>query len=124
VTAAAVELEKTVRARTPAQDAESVAAMTKYGLQVIKLDPKAEGEFRSAATELVKTMRGGMVPADIYDAAVQERDASGRRNAGEGRDRVSLIVSIRTLAVEAENRSRSFALAGIMAAAARRDRRA
>ena len=49
--------------------------MTKYGLQVIKLDAKAEGEFRSAATELVKTMRGGMVPADIYDAAVQERDA-------------------------------------------------
>ena len=75
VTAAAVELEKTVRARTPAQDSESVAAMTKYGLQLLKLDPKAEAEFRSAATELVKTMRGGMVPADIYDAAVQERDA-------------------------------------------------
>ena len=75
VTAAAVELEKTVRARTPAQDSESVAAMTKYGLQVIKLDAKAEAEFRSAATELVKTMRGGMVPADIYDAAVQARDA-------------------------------------------------
>ena len=49
--------------------------MTKRGLQVIKLDPKAAAEFRSAATELVKTMRGGMVPADIYDAAVQERDA-------------------------------------------------
>jgi TRAP-type C4-dicarboxylate transport system substrate-binding protein len=75
LTAAAVELEKTVRARTPAQDSESVAAMTKYGLQVTKLVPKAEAEFRSAATELVKTMRGGMVPADIYDAAVQERDA-------------------------------------------------
>jgi TRAP-type C4-dicarboxylate transport system substrate-binding protein len=75
LTAAAVELEKTVRARTPAQDSESVAAMTKYGLQLLKLDPKAEAEFRSAATELVKTMRGGMVPADIYDAAVQERDA-------------------------------------------------
>jgi len=75
LTAAAVELEKTVRARTPAQDAESVAAMTKYGLQVIKLDAKAEAEFRSAATVLGKTMRGGMVPADIYDAAVQERDA-------------------------------------------------
>jgi hypothetical protein len=49
--------------------------MTKYGLQVTKLDAKAEAEFRAAATELVKTMRGGMVPADIYDAAVQARDA-------------------------------------------------
>jgi TRAP-type transport system periplasmic protein len=75
LTAAAQDLEKTVRQRTPAQDAESVAAMTKYGLQVIKLDPKAEAEFRSAATELAKTMRGSMVPADIYDAALQERDA-------------------------------------------------
>jgi len=75
LTTAAEDLEKTVRQRTPAQDAESVAAMTKYGLQVIKLDPKAEAEFRSAATELAKTMRGSMVPADIYDAALQERDA-------------------------------------------------
>ncbi len=61
--------------RTPAQDAESVEAMTTRGLQVIKLDPKAAAEFRAAATELVTTMRGDMVPADIFDMAVQERDA-------------------------------------------------
>ena len=76
VTAAAQALEKTRprrrrRRRTPSR----WQAMTKYGLQVITLDPKAAAEFRSAATELVKTMRGGMVPADVYDAAVQERDA-------------------------------------------------
>ena len=49
--------------------------MTTHGLQVITLDPKAAAEFRAAADQLVTTMRGGMVPADVYDLAVQERDA-------------------------------------------------
>ena len=75
VTAAAQELEKSVHAKTPGQDADSVKVMVARGLQVTTLDPKATAEFRAAATELVKTMRGGMVPADVYDMAVQERDA-------------------------------------------------
>ena len=75
VTAAAQALEQRVKAEAPAQDAESVKQMQARGLQVITLDAKAAAEFRAAATDLVKTMRGTMVPADIYDAAVQERDA-------------------------------------------------
>jgi TRAP-type C4-dicarboxylate transport system substrate-binding protein len=76
VTAAAQALEKRVRAEAPAQDAASVKAMVdKGGLQVITLDPKAAAEFRTAANELVLTMRGTMVPADVFDMAVQERDA-------------------------------------------------
>ena len=31
--------------------------------------------FRAEADAFVKSMRGQMVPADIYDAAVRERDA-------------------------------------------------
>jgi TRAP-type transport system periplasmic protein len=73
--AAAQALEQRVRAEAPTQDAESVKQMQARGLQVITLDPKAAAEFRAAASELVKTMRGGMVPADIYDAALQARDA-------------------------------------------------
>ena len=42
---------------------------------MIKLDAKAAAEFRAAADQLASTMRGNMVPADIYDMAVQERDA-------------------------------------------------
>ena len=53
----------------------SIAAMTAKGLQVIKLDQKATSEFRAAATDLIKTMRGGMVPADVFDMALAERDA-------------------------------------------------
>jgi len=75
VTAAAQTMEKRVRAEAPAQDAESVKQMVARGLQVTTLDPKAAAEFRNAATQLVSTMRGSMVPADVYDMAVQERDA-------------------------------------------------
>ena len=75
VTAAAQALEARVRAEAPAQDVESVKVMSSRGLQVTTLDAKALGEFRAAATQLVSTMRGSMVPADIYDLAVAERDA-------------------------------------------------
>ena len=75
VTAAAQALEKRVRAEAPAQDAESVKQMVARGLQVITLDPKAAAEFRAAATQLNATMRGSMVPPDVHDMAVQERDA-------------------------------------------------
>ena len=68
-------LEKRVHAEAPAQDAESVKQMVARGLQVITLDAKAAAEFRSAATTLNQSMRGSMVPPDIYDIAVQERDA-------------------------------------------------
>jgi len=75
MTAAALALEARVRSEAPAQDAESVKAMTGRGLQVTALDPKALGEFRAAASQLVSTMRGSMVPADVYDMALAERDA-------------------------------------------------
>jgi TRAP-type C4-dicarboxylate transport system substrate-binding protein len=76
VLAAAQALEKRVNTEAPAQDASSVKAMVASGgLQVITLDAKAAAEFRAAANQLNTTMRGSMVPADVYDAAVQERDA-------------------------------------------------
>ena len=75
VTAAAQALEKRVRAEAPAQDAESVKQMVARGLQVITLDAKAAAEFRAAANQLTSTMRGSMVPVDVYDMAAQERDA-------------------------------------------------
>jgi TRAP-type transport system periplasmic protein len=75
VSAAAQALEARVRAEAPAQDAESIKQMAARGLQVITLDQKAAAEFRAAATQLNATMRGTMVPPDVYDMAVQERDA-------------------------------------------------
>src|SRR4029453_3529163 len=75
VTAAAQARGARVRPEAPAQDAESVKQMVARGLQVITLDPKAAAEFRTAATQLVSTMRGSMVPPEVFDMAVQERDA-------------------------------------------------
>ena len=75
VNAASDAMEKRVHAEAPGLDAESVKQMVARGLEVITLDPKAAGEFRAAATQLVSTIRGSMVPPDVYDMAVQERDS-------------------------------------------------
>jgi TRAP-type C4-dicarboxylate transport system substrate-binding protein len=75
MTAAAKALETRVRAEAVPQDAESVKSMAARGLQVNALDSKAAAEFRAAASQLATTMRGSMVPADVYDEAVQARDA-------------------------------------------------
>jgi TRAP-type C4-dicarboxylate transport system substrate-binding protein len=64
-----------VRTEVPKNDADAVKLMAARGLQVITPDPKAAAEFRAAGSQLASTMRGSMVPADVYDAAVQARDA-------------------------------------------------
>jgi len=75
ITAAAQAFEARMNKEAPGLDASSVATMTQRGLTVTKLDPKAMAEFRIAAEKLVTSSRGTMVPADIFDQAVQERDA-------------------------------------------------
>jgi TRAP-type C4-dicarboxylate transport system substrate-binding protein len=75
IAAAAQALEKRVRAEAPALDAESVKQMIARGLQVVTLDEKTASDFRSAASQVVASMRGTMVPAEIFDMALQERDA-------------------------------------------------
>jgi hypothetical protein len=43
-------------------------------LKITTLNPKAMAEFRAEAERLVPTMRGSLVPPDVYDAALRERD--------------------------------------------------
>jgi TRAP-type C4-dicarboxylate transport system substrate-binding protein len=69
--AAADGVEKRLQADVPKQDASAVAEMTKRGLTVTK----ATGpEWRTQLDNLAKTMRGEMVPPDVFDAAVKARD--------------------------------------------------
>ena len=75
VMAAAKVMETRIRADGPKQDADSLTAMQARGLEVIKPDAKTSADFRAAATKLNTSMRGNMVPADIYDLAVATRDA-------------------------------------------------
>ena len=69
--AAADAVEKRLRVDVPKQDQSSIDMMTKQGLTVIK----ATGpEWRTQLDSLGQTMRGEMVPADIYDLASKARD--------------------------------------------------
>ena len=75
VAAAAKKTEKRLLGDAPKLDADSINTMKSRGLTVTAVDPKNVASFRAEAEAFVKTMRGQMVPADVYDAAVRERDA-------------------------------------------------
>jgi TRAP-type transport system periplasmic protein len=75
VAAAAKNAEKRFLGEAPKLDADSVATMKTRGLTVTTLDPKSATEFRAEVEKYVKSMRGNIVPAEAYDAALKERDA-------------------------------------------------
>jgi hypothetical protein len=62
----------------PKQDALAVMMMTGQGLKVTK----ATGpEWRQEAETLASTMRGQMVPPDVFDLAVAARNAFRQQKA-------------------------------------------
>ncbi|HLP09786.1 MAG TPA: TRAP transporter substrate-binding protein DctP [Opitutaceae bacterium] len=50
---------------------ESVAAMEKRGLQVHKVSPEIEAEWRAISEQVYPKVRGKLVPADIFDEALR-----------------------------------------------------
>lgn len=75
---AAAAVEKRLQVDVPKQDALAVLLMQQQGLTVTK----ATGpEWRAEAEKLAATMRGEMVPKDIFDLATKARDAFRRRPA-------------------------------------------
>jgi TRAP-type C4-dicarboxylate transport system substrate-binding protein len=72
---AARAMEQRLRADVTTLDASSIVEMQKRGLTVTKVEGAALADFRSAAEKLAPTMRGSMVPSDIYDLALRERNA-------------------------------------------------
>jgi TRAP-type C4-dicarboxylate transport system substrate-binding protein len=73
---AATGVEKRLQVDVPKQDADAVAAMTKQGLTVTKA---TGAEWRTQIDSLARTMRGEMVPADIFDLAAKARDDFRKR---------------------------------------------
>jgi TRAP-type C4-dicarboxylate transport system substrate-binding protein len=65
-------VEQMLRVEVPKGDALAVAMMGAQGLKVTKA---TGAEWRQEAGVLLKSMRGQMVPPDIFDLAVKERDA-------------------------------------------------
>jgi TRAP-type C4-dicarboxylate transport system substrate-binding protein len=70
--AAAAAVQKRLQDDVPKQDAAAVAEMTKRGLTVTQASAP---EWRREIEGLAKTMRGEMVPADVFDLALKARDA-------------------------------------------------
>ncbi len=68
---AADGVEKRLNVEVPKLDQNAVAMMTKNGLTVTK---PTGPEWRTQLDGLAKTMRGEMVPPDIFDLAVKARE--------------------------------------------------
>jgi TRAP-type C4-dicarboxylate transport system substrate-binding protein len=72
MTGIALEVEKRLLADVPKQDGLATLLMQNQGLKITK----ATGpEWQQLADNLAQTMRGKMVPPDVFDLAVKERDA-------------------------------------------------
>lgn len=69
--ASAAGVEKRLQAEVPKQDQAAVADLTKLGVTVTKANGP---EWRAEADALAKTMRGEMVPPEIFDLATKARD--------------------------------------------------
>lgn len=69
--AAAAKAGERLRAHRGAADLDAVEAMKKRGLQVHSLTPQLEAEWRQLAEDAYPRIRGGMVPADMFDAVQQ-----------------------------------------------------
>jgi TRAP-type transport system periplasmic protein len=75
ILAAAAATEAQVNAAAPGLDSRSIDEMKKGNLNIVTLDAAQLAEFKAAAEKATNTQRGVLVPADIFDAAVRERDA-------------------------------------------------
>jgi TRAP-type C4-dicarboxylate transport system substrate-binding protein len=67
-----------LRADVPKQDSLAVMLMSNQGLKVTKA---GGAEWTAQGELLAKAMRGQMVPPDVFDMAVKERDAFRQRKA-------------------------------------------
>jgi TRAP-type transport system periplasmic protein len=75
VLAVAKKIQDQLEKDVPAQDDQAKAEMVKRGLKVLTPDPAAAKGFRDMADKFATSMRGTIVPADLYDQATRERDA-------------------------------------------------
>ena len=74
VLASGKEVEESLWVDVELQDAAAIEEMKKRGLSVTPLDNETVAEFRRLADEFNTSMRGDMVPIDIYDLALRERN--------------------------------------------------
>jgi len=78
---AAVKATADLRAARESNDREAIDAMRQRGLQVHPLTPQAEAEWQQLVVASYPRIRGGMVPADVFDTVQKALTdfRSGRR---------------------------------------------
>ncbi len=76
---AARRAEEQLKAEIPSQDRLAVEEMKKRGLEVTRSTDEAE--WRHEAQRFARSMRGTMVPAEIFDRVFAARDAFRRQQA-------------------------------------------
>ena len=77
-----LKVEKQLQTDVPKQDGLATLVMQNQGL---KLTKSSGPEWQQLADNLGQTMRGKMVPLEVYDLALKERDAFRQRKAAEAR---------------------------------------
>ena len=78
LTEISLKVEKQLQADVPKGDGLATLVMQNQGLKVTK---GTGAEWQQLADNLGQTMRGKMVPPDVYDMALKERDAFRQRKA-------------------------------------------
>ena len=73
--ASAKRVEQDLFRDVPAQDRQAITEMQSRGLTVVELDDATKASFRTIADGLTASWRGTMIPADVYDHALRERNA-------------------------------------------------
>jgi TRAP-type C4-dicarboxylate transport system substrate-binding protein len=71
----AKQAEQRLFAEAAGLDAKHIKEMQVSGLKVIALEGKAATDFRATAEKMAASQSGSLVPKDVYDLAVRERDA-------------------------------------------------
>jgi len=82
LTEISLKVEKQLQVDVPKQDGLATLLMQNQGLKITK---GTGPEWQQLADNLGQTMRGKMVPPDVYDLALKERDAFRQRKAAESK---------------------------------------
>jgi TRAP-type C4-dicarboxylate transport system substrate-binding protein len=78
ITGISLKVEAQLQSDVPKQDSLATLVMQNQGLKVTK---GTGPEWQQLADNLAQTMRGKMVPPDVFDMALKERDAFRARKA-------------------------------------------
>ena len=82
ITEISLKVEKQLQVDVPRQDGLATLLMQSQGLKVTK---GTGPEWQQLADNLAQTMRGKMVPPDVFDMALKERDAFRQRKAAQSK---------------------------------------